>query len=375
MRSREKNKKPAIIGLIGLSFLMSSACSSSSNNGGRPAAGGGPAVLIVAAEAVQKDVPIQIKAIGEAEAYSTVAVKAQVTGEITAVYFQEGQDVKQGDLLFTIDPQPYDIALKQAQALLEKDTAQLKEAEADAQRYKDLVAKEYVTREQNDKILSNRDVFAAAIKADEANVANARLQLERCTVRSPIDGRTGSFLIYRGNLIRATDASPALVINQIAPIRVSFSVPEQDLPRISDYRTKGELKTEAIVGVGAPVAGALTFIDNAIDRTTGTIMLKGTFANQDRRLWPGQFVNVVLTLTTEKNAVVVPSQAVQTGQSGLYLFVVKDDMTVEMRRPKVDRIVGGEAVITDGVKPGEKVVTDGQLQLVPGARVQLKQTR
>lgn len=375
MKSREKNKKPAIIGLIGLSFLMSSACSSPSNNGGRPAAGGGPAVLIVAAEAVQKDVPIQIKAIGEAEAYSTVAVKAQVTGEITAVFFQEGQDVKQGDILFTIDPQPYDIALKQAQALLEKDKAQLKEAEADAQRYKDLVAKEYVTREQNDKILSNRDVLAASIKADEANMANARLQLERCTVRSPIDGRTGSFLIYRGNLIRATDASPVLVINQIAPIRVSFSVPEQDLPRIRDYRTKGELKTEAIVGVGAPVAGALTFIDNAIDRTTGTIMLKGTFTNQDRRLWPGQFVNVVLTLTTEKNAVVVPSQAVQTGQSGLYLFVVKDDMTVEMRRPKVDRVVGGEAVIADGVKPGEKVVTDGQLQLVPGARVQLKQTR
>ena len=332
-------------------------------------------MLIVAAEAVQKDVPIQIKAIGEAEAYSTVAVKAQVTGEITAIYFQEGQDVKQGDILFTIDPQPYDIALKQAQALLEKDKAQLKEAEADAQRYKDLVAKEYVTREQNDKILSNRDVLAAAIKGDEANVANARLQLERCTVHSPIDGRTGSFLIYRGNLIRATDASPALVINQIAPIRVSFSVPEQDLPRIRDYKAKGELKTEAVVRAGEPVAGALTFIDNAIDRTTGTITLKGTFANQDRRLWPGQFVNVVLTLTTEKNALVVPSQAVQTGQSGLYLFVVKDDMTVEMRRPKVDRIVGGEAVIAEGVKPGEKVVTDGQLQLVPGARVQLKQTR
>jgi len=377
MNPRQISKKLIVLGPVGLWLVMSSACSSSSssNAGARLAGSGAPPVPVVTADAVAKDMPVEVRAIGGVEAYSTVAVKAQVTGEITAVYFQEGQDVKQGDILFTIDPQPYDIALKQAQALLEKDRAQTKEAEADAQRYKDLVAKEYVTQEQYDKILSTRDVLEATVKGDEANVANARLQLDRCTVRSPIDGRTGSLLVYRGNLIRATDMAPALVINQIVPIRTSFSVPEQNLAAIRDYLGKGQLATEAKLSDGSSVKGELTFIDNAVDRTTGMIMLKATFANQDRRLWPGQFVNIVLTLAIQKNAVVIPSQAVQTGQNGLYLFVVKNDMTVELRQPKVDRVVGNESVVSDGVKPGEKVVIDGQLQLVPGARVQVKTAR
>jgi multidrug efflux system membrane fusion protein len=374
MTIQQRDLRISFYVLIASSFLVAAACTSKAQNGARPAAGAGsPAVPVVVADVVRKDIPVQVRTIGRVEAYSTVAVKAQVTGEITAVLFREGQDVKQGDVLFMIDPQPYEIALRQAQAILDKDRAQMKEAEAEAARYKDLVAKEYVTREQYDKILSGRDVLAAAIKADEAGVANARLQLERCTVRSPIEGRTGGLLIYRGNLVRATDASPALVINQVVPIRVTFSVPERDLPRIKEFMGKGDLKAEALVeSGGTPAAGILTFIDNAVDRTTGTITLKATFANADRSLWPGQFVNVVLTLTIEKDAVVVPSQAVQSGQSGLYLFVVKDDMTVDMRRPKIDRIVGGEAVVAEGVKPGEKVVTDGLLQLVPGARVQFK---
>jgi membrane fusion protein, multidrug efflux system len=369
MISLKNALKVISVGLIAISGLTLACCSSSANNGGKTGGGAVPAVPVIVAEAVQKDMPVQIRTIGRVEAYSTVDVKAQVTGEITTVNFKDGQDVRQGDVLFTIDPRPYDIALKQAQALLEKDRALLKEAEADAIRYKDLAAKEYVTQQQFDGILANRDVLLAVIKGDEANVANARLQLERCTVQSPIDGRTGSLLIYRGNLIRSTDASPALVINQITPARVIVSVPEQNLPRIKDFMAKGELKVEALLeDGGAPDEGTLTFINNAIDQTTGTIALKATFANRDRRLWPGQFVNVVLTLTVQANAVVVPSQAVQSGQNGLYMFVVKDDMTVELRRPKIDRTVGGETVIAEGVKAGE-------LQLVPGARVQVKPSK
>ena len=375
----------AAVALIVLSGLIPAACKPSGNAQGGPpggpggargaagAGGGMPAVAVVWAEAVRKDVPVEIRAIGRVEAYSSVAIKAQVTGEITSVNFQEGQEVRQGDVLFTIDPKPYEIALQQAQALLEKDRALLKEAEADAKRYGDLAAKEYVTREQVDKTVAARDTLIASIKADEAGVANARLQLDRCTVRSPIDGRTGSLLIYRGNLVRSTDAAPAVVINQIAPVRVTFSVPEQSLPRIREYRAKSELKVEALLDNGnAPAEGTLSFIDNAIDVTTGTIDLKATFANRDRRLWPGQFVNVVMTLAVQTGAVVVPSQAVQSGQGGLYVFVVKDDMTVEMKRPKIDRTIGNETVIADGLAPGEKVVVDGQLQLVPGARVQAK---
>jgi multidrug efflux system membrane fusion protein len=378
MHRKYNSAKIAAIALAAISILVPTACKSSAKaQASRPGGGGGgagaPAVSVVWAQAVQKDVPLEIRAIGRVEAYSSVAVKAQVTGEITTINFQEGQDVRQGDVLFVIDPQPYEIALKQAQALLERDRALLKQAEADAKRYADLAAKEYVTREQVDKTVATRDTLVAAIKGDEAGVANARLQLDRCTVRSPIDGRTGSLLIYRGNLVRSTDAASAVVINQVAPVRVSFSVPEQNLPQIQEYRSKSELKVEALLGNGDPPAvGTMSFVDNAIDRTTGTIVLKAKFDNRDRRLWPGQFVNVVLTLATQRHAVVIPSQAVQSGQAGLYVFVVKDDMTVEMKRPKIDRTVGNETVIAEGLAAGEKVVIDGQLQLVPGARVQAK---
>lgn len=383
----------AAIALIVLSVLVPAACKPSGNAQGDKSGtrtdlqskpdhvpdlsrgpAGAPAVPVVWAEAVSKDVPLEIRAIGRVEAYSSVSIKAQVTGEITSVDFQEGRDVRQGDVLFTIDPKPYEIALRQAEAVLEKDRALLKQAEADAKRYGDLAAKEYVTREQVDKTVAARDTLIASIKADEAGVANARLQLDRCTVRSPIDGRTGSLLIYRGNLVRSTDAAPAVVINQIVPVRVAFSVPEQSLPRIQEYRAMADLKVDALLGNGdlPPAAGTLSFVDNAIDRATGTIALKATFANRNRHLWPGQFVNVVLTLAVQRNAIVVPSQAVQSGQSGNYVFVVKDDMTVEMKRPKIDRTVGNETVIAEGLAAGEKVVVDGHLQLVPGARVQAK---
>jgi multidrug efflux system membrane fusion protein len=366
------------IGFAVTAIFISGACSSSSSTSKdetKTARRGGPGSPVIVATVIQKDVPVQVKTIGRVEAYSTVSVKAQVGGEITRVDFKEGQDVKKGDLLFTIDSRPYEIALRQATSLLEKDRALLKNAEADVQRYKDLVQKDYVTKEQYDQLLANRGVLVASVKADEASVADARLQLERCQVRSSIDGRTGSLLIYPGNIIRANDTVSAVVIYQITPIYVAFSVPEQKLPKIKEFMAKGDLKVEAMLSeINSPfIPGILTFVDNSIDPATGTILLKATFPNKDQSLWPGQFLNVVLTLTTEKNVIVVPSQAIQTSQDGQYVFVVKDDLTVEMRTVIVDRSAGEVTVVAEGLKPGEKVVTDGQLRLIPGARVEIKE--
>jgi multidrug efflux system membrane fusion protein len=355
-------------------ILWTGACSSSGSKTSGRAVAGSP---VSAAPVLQKDMPLEIASVGRVEAISMVSVKAQVGGEIMGVYFKEGQSVRKGDRLLTIDPRPYEIAQKQAESLLEKDRALLRNAQADVARYADLVQKDYVTKQQYDTLLANRDVLAAAIKADEASVANARLQLEYSTIRSPIDGRTGSLMIDSGNIIKANDTVAAVVIYQTTPIYVTFSVPEQHLPRIKEFMAKEPLKTLAIPAANGlpPVPGVLTFIDNAIDQATGAITLKATFDNRDGALWPGQFLNVRLTLTTEKAAVVVPSQAVQTGQAGQYVYVIKDDMTAEMRPVKVGRSQGEESVISEGLKPGERVVTDGQLRLAPGMRVEIKTGR
>lgn len=365
-------KLTATISLAAL--IGTAACSPSGNKTAGRAMPGSP---VAVASAEQKDVPLEISAVGRVEAISTVSVKAQVGGEVKAVYFKEGQTVRKGERLFAIDPRPSEIALRQAESLLEKDRALLKNAEADVARYANLVQKDYVTKEQYDALVANRDVLAAAIKADEANVSNVRLELEYTDVRSPIDGRTGSLLIDPGNIIKANDTTAAVVIEQMSPIYVAFSVPEQNLPRIKEFMAKTPLKTEAVpAGDGqAPVSGVLTFIDNAIDQSTGTITLKATFDNPGGTLWPGQFLNVRLLLTTERGVTVVPSQAVQTGQTGQYVFVVKDDLTAEMRPVEVGRAYGEESIIAKGLKPGERVVTDGQLRLAPGAKVEIKAGR
>jgi membrane fusion protein, multidrug efflux system len=358
---------------IAAALVATAACSS----GGKKAGRAMPGSPVSVAQVVAKDLPLDINAVGRVEAISTVAVKAQVTGEVMGVQFKEGQTVRKGDLLFTIDPRPFEIALKQAESLLEKDRALLRNAQADVVRYSDLVQKDYVTKQQYDTAVANRDVLVAAVKADEAAVANARLQLDYSTVRSPIDGRTGSLLIDAGNIIKANDVGPAVVIEQMTPIYVTFSVPEQFLPRIKEFMAKAPLGTEAVPNGNGhpPVSGVLTFINNAIDQSTGMITLKATYDNRDATLWPGQFLNVRLTLTVEKGVVTVPSQAVQTGQSGQYIYVVKDDLTAEMRPVKVGRARGEESVITEGLKPGERVVTDGQLRLAPGAKVEIKPGR
>jgi multidrug efflux system membrane fusion protein len=365
-------KLTATISLAAL--IGTAACSPSGNKTAGRVLAGSP---VTVASAEQKDVPLEISSVGRVEAISTVSIKSQVGGEVVAVKFKEGQAVRKGQRLFSIDPRPFEIAMRQAESLLEKDQALLRNAEADVARYAGLVQKDYVTKEQYDALVANRDVLAAAIKADEANVANARLELEYTDVRSPIDGRTGSLLIDPGNIIKANDTMAAVVIEQVSPIYVTFSVPEQNLPRIREFMVKAPLKTYAVPnGNGqAQVSGVLTFVDNAIDQSTGTITLKATFDNTDGMLWPGQYLNVRLLLATEQGVTVVPSQAVQTGQAGQFVYVVKDDLTAELRPVEVGRAYGQESVIAKGLKPGERIVTDGQLRLAPGAKVEIKAGR
>ena len=357
--------------LLGLCVFGWTGCSGKkAESQGMPA---GYSVPVTTATATLKTVPIQVHAIGNVEARATVSVKAQVAARVEKAYFTEGQDVRKGDLLFTLDRRPSDTAIQQAEANLAKDQAQLENAKAEAERYTKLFQEGIVSKEQFDSMRTNADALAASVRADKAAIEKAQIDLSYCTMQAPIDGRTGALLVHPGNLVKDNDAT-LLVVNQIHPIYVTFSVPEQDLADIKRYRGEGPLRVEAIIPTREqnPAKGVLTFIDNAVDNTTGTIKLKGTFENPDNRLWPGQFVNVALTLTTQPNAVVAPSQAVQTGQVGQYVFVVRQDMTAEYRPVVAGDNVAGETVIQKGLVAGETLVTDGQLRLVPGMKVMIK---
>lgn len=333
-----------------------------------------PPVPVRVATAVRKTVPLDVRVIGAGEAYSTVSIKAQVSGELVGVHFREGDFVKKGQLLFTIDRRPFDAALQQAEANLARDKAQATNARQQAQRYEKLYQEGVASREQYDQLQTSADAGDAAVRADEAAVAYAKLQLQYCFIYSPIDGRTGSLMVHVGNLVKANDVPILLVINQIHPIYVDFSVPEDTLAEVKKYMAAGPLKVRAIIPDDPqhPEQGLLSFVDNAVDNTTGTIKLKGTFPNAGRRLWPGQFVNVILTLAEQRDAIVVPSQAVQNGQEGQYVFVVKADDTAESRPVVLGRRLEAETIILKGVAPGERVVTDGQLGLVSGAKVEIK---
>jgi membrane fusion protein, multidrug efflux system len=340
------------------------------SGGGR----GREAVPVVLATATQKAMPIQIRTVGNVEAYSTVSVKSQVTGVLTEAHFKEGQNVKKGQLLFTIDPRPLEAVLKQSEANLARDVAQLENAREQARRYDELVKKNFVSKEQYDQIRTNAAALEAVVDADKAAVDNAKVQLSYCYIYSPIDGQVGTLLVNEGNLVRVNDGAPLVVINQVAPIYVTFSVPEQNLSDIRRRLSEGSLRVEAQFqsDQGHPELGALAFIDNAVDRTTGTIKLKAEFKNEDRRLWPGQFVNVALTLATQVDAIVIPSEAVQVGQEGQHVFVVKPDKTVEMRPVTVGPTNEGEAIIASGLAAGEQIVREGQFLLGPGSRIEVK---
>lgn len=334
-----------------------------------------PPVPVKVSTAVQKDVPVQVKAIGNVEAYNTVSIKAQVNGQIARVHFREGQEVKKGDLLITIDPRPFETALKQAQANLLKDQAQARNADEQVRRYGGLVKDGIVTREQYDQLKTSADAFAATLASDQAAVESAKIQLAYCFIRSPINGRTGNLMVQQGNLVKANDVPVLVTINQINPVYVTFSVPENDLLEIKKYMAGGRLKVAAAIpnDVRPPETGTISFLDNMVDSTTGTIKLKGTFVNAERRLWPGQFVNVIVVLTTRPDSVVVPTQAIQTGQQGPFVFVVKADKSVELRQVTVGTALNGETVIEKGVQSGETVVIDGQLRLMPGVKIEIKQ--
>ena len=332
-----------------------------------------PAVPVTVAKVVQKTVPVTFRAIGHVEAIATVAIKARIGGELLKAWFTEGQSVVRGATLFTIDPRQYEAALRLVEAQLAKDAALLAKAEADIKRYEGLVKQDFVTRELYDQIVANAAALRAGVAADQATVDNAKLQLAYCTITAPVEGRTGNLNVKVGNLVKADDATPLVTINQIRPIFAAFSVPAQLLPQVTKHDgNRITVMATLPQNPGPAEEGTLTFVDNVVDTATSTILLKATFANRDDRLWPGQFVDIVVTLGEEPNRIVAPAPAVQTSQQGQYVFVVKDDQTVELRPVKVDRMDEAEAVIDKGVSAGETVVTDGQIRLVPGARVEIK---
>ena len=303
-------------------------------------------------------------------------IKSQVTGVLTKAHFKEGQDVKQGQLLFTVDPRPLESAVKQAEANLARDNAQLKNMREQVKRYAELVEKQYVSREQYDQIRTNADAMESVVDADKAALDNAKVQLSYCYIYSPVNGRVGSLLVNEGNLVRVNDGTPLVVINQVSPMNVTFSVPENHLADLQRLMAGGQLKVAASFpsDEGRPELGVLEFVDNTVDRATGTIKLKGVFTNNQRRLWPGQFINVALTLSTQADAVVIPSEAVQVGQEGQHVFVVKPDKTVEVRPVTLGSTNEGVAVIAKGLTAGEQVVREGQFLLGPGSRVEIKDT-
>jgi len=317
--------------------------------------------------------PLSIDVIGTAEAYSNVAVHPQITGQLTSVDFKEGGDVKKGEIIFTLDFRPLQAALDQAQANLTRDQAQAANARSSAARYQDLQSRGIATAEQADQSKTSAAALEATVEADRAAVENAKVQLQYATIMAPISGRTGALMVHEGNLVRANDTTPLVVINQVSPLYVSFGIPEGQLPDLKRYLAQGTVAVEAAPpGETTTSKGHITFIDNAVDATTGQIKIKASFPNEDRRLWPGQFVNVMLTLRIEPNAIVAPTAAIQNGQEGNYVFVLKPEGTVELRNITVERETAENTIVRDGLTEGEIVVTDGQLRLANGARVIVK---
>lgn len=386
-------------------------------------------VPVLTAQATMKSLPLEIRNIGNVEAYSIVNVIAQVGGQLSHVYFTQGQDVKHGELLFQIDPRPYQAQLEQAQANVVRDQSQIQSAQANLekdlanaqqaqanlnrdlaqQRYADTEVKRYqalvqegaVSHEQSDQMSTSAETASAVVQSDRAAVENAkavidsdkaaigqakaslvadqsaaenlRIQLGFTEIRSPVDGVTGALNVYQGNVVRANDQTALVTINQIKPIYVTFSVPENNLDKIRTAQALGTLAVRAYVDGSKqhPVDGRLSFIDNTVDRTTGAIKLRATFPNEDRALWPGRFVNVVVTMPDEGESIVVPSQAVQSDQQGTSVFVVQPNNTVSFVSVEVKRTRGEFSVIGKGLKAGDKVVIDGQLKLTPGASVKI----
>jgi multidrug efflux system membrane fusion protein len=328
---------------------------------------------VTVAKVIQKTMPVEVTAVGNVEAISTISIRTQVAGEVQDIRFKEGDFVRKGQLLLTIDPRPYEAALAQAKATMARDKATAAYNRAQAQRYKTLFDQGVASAEQVDSFTSGADAADAVVNADEAAIKTAELNLEYCTINSPLDGRTGTVMVKPGNLVKVADV-PIVVINQVNPIYVNFTVPQQYWPDIKEDVDRRALRVSATIpqDSGRPVEGTLTFVDNMVDSTTGTIHLRGTFENSQNRLWPGLYVNVLLTLSQQPNATVVPAHAVVSTQQGSYVYVVKANDTVEQRLVVANRTVENDTVIDKGLQPGEVIVTDGQINLVPGAKIEVK---
>lgn len=367
-------------------IVATGACSSSAQPAaGQPGGGSGRGnapVPVSVARAVEKTVPLEVTTVGTGEPETTVEIRPQVTGQLTAVHFTEGADVAQGQLLFSIDARPFEAAMKQAEAVVARDQTQAANLEATRVRHADLLKRGLMAQADYDASATQAAASLAALEATRAQVENAKLQLQYTRMTAPVAGRAGALLAHPGALVRANDPQPLVVINRLSPIRVAFAVPSQYLPQIRTAQSRARLAVRARpqrAPGAAPdsaaandAAGTLTFVDNAVDAATDTIRLKATFPNERRQLWPGQIVEVTLRLAEEQRAIVVPATAVQNGQQGQYVFVVKEDKTVDVRPVSVSRTRGDDAVVSSGVKAGETVVTDGQLRLLPGSTIAVK---
>lgn len=361
------------LGMLGVAIGLLTYFGAEIRANERKAPKGPPAVPVTVEEVVQKLVPFRIQAIGNVEAYSTVAVKGRADGQIIQVGFKEGEEVRKGQLLFKIDPRPFEAALRQAEANALRDSAAAEQARSQEKRYQDLLDKNFVSKEAYAQIRTNATTAEATARASQAALDNARLNVEYCTITAPIEGYAGKIQIQLGNLVKANDVNPLVVINQVHPIYVNFAVPEQRLVEVREHMASGPLVVDALApGSDRPAGtGALIFVDNAVDPSTGTIRLRARFANKENSLWPGQFVGVSVRLFEQPDAIVIPSTAVQTGPEGQYVYVVSRDMVADVRKIEVERTDGDHTIVASGLSKGEKVVTRGQLRLGPKTRVQI----
>jgi multidrug efflux system membrane fusion protein len=344
------------------------ACSGVENEESRKSS----AAPVLLMDVILCDRPRVIRVVGNVASSATVGVKARVTGELVGVHFTEGQDVQEGQPLFSIDPRPFQASLNEARSRLERDIAQLNKAVEDMKRYGKLVGEGYVSREAYDKAVTDAAALRATVRADEAAVESARLQLSYCAITAPISGRAGAIKADKGNMIKANDDAPLLIIDNLHPVYVNFAVPEARLSDILARHRENNLAIQATPSGGESSPGELTFVDNAVDVRTGTIRLRGTFANGYRMLWPGQFVQVVLRLGMDKDVVVIPAKAVQSGRNENFVYVVETDNKAQVRSIVMDPEDDGQVVVREGLAKGERIVLEGQVRLAPGVPVEIR---
>ena len=376
MKYADEHLRPSICFFFLAAVLFLSGCGSKDPVQAAGGAAGRPAAPVIVASVEQRDIPVQVHAIGNVEAYQTVFIRSQVNGQIQKIFFREGDDVHKDQLLFRLDKRPFQADLEKAIGQMKHDQAQAENSRIQAERYSGLEKEGVASHEQADQVRAQAKADASAVEADRAVVDAARVQLLYTDITAPINARAGALMINLGNLVKANDTPYLVQLNQVTPIYVTFTVPEAQLDQVRRYFASEPLKVLASPkGPSANVAvGRLTFIDNGVDMTTGTVKLKGTFQNKDRRLWPGEFVDVALELSTQKGAIVVPTKAIQTGQQGEYVYVVRTDNTAESRPVKTGGTYQNLTLVSEGLKAGERVIVDGQLRVAPNAKVTVQGT-